>query len=293
MIMLLLIFSCLSANALSIYGRDNRSEAALHPDKSAAVEASAGLIREKYLVHTSKGIELKAPSAKSEHLLCDGEAYEHQTSAAHCSGTLIAPDLIYTAGHCYRSDNVCKDSVWVFDYIHDRRIEEKNVYRCQEVFRTSEDFAVIKLDRTVEDRLPVRLAAEDLENRDEVFMVGTMLGVPLKVSDEAQVLGRDALGRYITNLDAYVGNSGSGVYNHYTSELSGILISGETDFVFQQGCYRSRVTPEKLGLEIVLGISSLRRWLESYSTEQLSDPGPRAQLSRPAGPSLSTHQSGK
>ena len=286
MITLLLILACLSADALSIYGRDSRSEAALHPDKSAIIQASAGLIREKYLVRTSDGVELKAPSAKSEHLLCDGEAYASQTSASHCSGTLIAPDLIYTAGHCYRSDNVCTDSVWVFDYVLDRRLEEKNVYHCKEVFRTSEDFAVIKLDRAVEDRLPVRLSTEDLIERDEVFMVGTMLGVPIKVTDEAQVLGQDVEGHYVTNLDAFVGNSGSGVYNLQTLELSGILISGETDFVFQQGCYRSRVTPEKMGLEIVLGVSSLRRWLRSYSTDQLADSVPRAQLSRPAGPSL-------
>jgi hypothetical protein len=269
MITLLLALLSLQVSAVSIYGIDNRSEAAMHADKSALVDSSAALIKEKYLLKTPQGFSLKAPTAKNEFLLCEGEAFEQQMSASQCSGTLIAPDLIYTAGHCYRDEKVCQEAVWVFDYLLGKSIEEKNIYRCGQVFKTSDDFSIIKLDRPVNDRLPVEISDEDLEYGDDIFMIGTMLGLPLKVTDEARILSEENE-RYITNLDAFVGNSGSGVYDLMSKRLSGILISGETDFVFQQGCYRSRIAPEKLGQEIVLGVSSLRRWLESYSKEASS-----------------------
>ena len=45
--------------------------------------------------------------------MCPDERFAAQPANADCSATLIAPDIMLTAGHCINS---CGDSRFVFDY---------------------------------------------------------------------------------------------------------------------------------------------------------------------------------
>ncbi len=45
---------------------------------------------------------------------------------------------------------------------------------------------------------------------------------------------------FIANLDTYGGNSGSAVFNSSTGEVEGILVRGEVDYIFDNGCRRSK-----------------------------------------------------
>jgi hypothetical protein len=76
--------------------------------------------------------------------LCPGERYGGQSAIAYCSGTLIGPDLVATAGHCLAGDttaDMCRkgtcDSLGylVFDFTDESggTFPAENVYRCKEV----------------------------------------------------------------------------------------------------------------------------------------------------------------
>ena len=102
--------------------------------------------------------------------LCAGERYGSQASLAYCSGTLIAPDLVATAGHCLAGDtyaDLCRRGscdrlgYLVFDFTSDSNnvFPASNVYTCAEVVHCVQDdtncgdngvtvdWAVIRLDR--------------------------------------------------------------------------------------------------------------------------------------------------
>ena len=48
---------------------------------------------------------------------------------------------------------------------------------------------------------------------------------------------------FVANLDTYGGNSGSPVFNQDDDVVEGILVRGETDFVFNGTCVVSNVCP--------------------------------------------------
>ncbi len=48
-------------------------------------------------------------------------------------------------------------------------------------------------------------------------------------------------GYYVANLDTYGGNSGSAVFNAKTGVIEGILMRGENDYVYKNGCRVSNV----------------------------------------------------
>ena len=66
--------------------------------------------------------------------------------------------------------------------------------------------------------------------------------MPTKIADGANV--RNLQGKFFqANLDTYGGNSGSAVFNVETGEVEGILVRGETDYVFNSalGCQVSNL----------------------------------------------------
>lgn len=100
--------------------------------------------------------------------LCEDAPFFDQPSAPHCSGFLVDEDLFVTAGHCVPSG--CDDFSIVFDYAHTNgeapraAVPKENVYRCSEfvvnIDEDDNDFALIRLDRPVTGRSPVKIAAE-------------------------------------------------------------------------------------------------------------------------------------
>src|SRR5690606_30794344 len=100
--------------------------------------------------------------------ICAKERFSQQISAANCSGFLVAPNVLVTAGHCIRSDFDCSTYKWVFDYKVDHAdqtsvtVPQTSVYSCKKIIErsldnaTKNDFAVIELDRAVLDRSPLK-----------------------------------------------------------------------------------------------------------------------------------------
>ena len=184
---------------------------------------------------------------------CDGEPFADQPVAAFCTGFLVDDDLIATAGHCY-DDGDLAGVFFVFGFVMADATEPVTTVDADQVYEGVEvvgrqytndfDYAVVRVDRTVTapDAQPLGI------RRDGVVAVGAQVGVighpaglPLKLAFGAQTMvkANTAVGYFSANLDTYGGNSGSPVFDAATGLVEGILVRGQSDWVFEVDCFRS------------------------------------------------------
>ncbi len=69
--------------------------------------------------------------------ICPEMRYAQQPVAANCSGFLVAPDRLVTAGHCMKKQSMCDSFSWVFDFKVDPETGiaagRNDVYGCAEI----------------------------------------------------------------------------------------------------------------------------------------------------------------
>jgi S1-C subfamily serine protease len=266
----LLILSLPSfATIKAIYGEDNRKEvyeSSVFYQELA--QSTAGMISD-FVMNQPRGglkvdlLEIMAPTLRYYTDLCPTERFGDQVAAATCSGFLIAPDLLVTAGHCM-NEITCGRGRWVFDYKLEEGSEKvfitrSNVYSCKKIVKDKDglfaDAAIVQLDRPVTDRRPLVISRKKARVGDELVMIGHPSGLPSKVTDGATVNAR-SFRKFKTNLDAFAGNSGSPVMNAQTGEVVGILVKGKEDYTFNGSC-RVATRHEGEGGEWVSDISQL------------------------------------
>lgn len=248
----LLTFQTAFAEVDVIYGVDNRQDIyqVINPLHKRLALSTAGMVN---VAMFTKGIVANSYDLKGTQTLeqaenvCPGEAFSQQKLAPICSGFLVAPDIIVTAGHCYNSfdlpQNVCKNFAWVFDYSMKANaanptqgIPLTNVYLCKQVVAVQRDalydFSVIKLDRPVVGRAPLAFRTSGkIDSRASVMVIGHPTGLPTKVSAGGKITRNDEMSRFSTTLDTFHGNSGSAVFDANTGLVEGILIMGKNDYV--------------------------------------------------------------
>ncbi len=235
-----------------IYGDDNRVDVYASNDSVLAElsKSTAAMINSRDLKTKSDGFVEIQGKTLVERGICSSERFSHQTSSANCSGFIVGENLLVTAGHCIRTQADCDSYRWVFDYkvddaTHSRvSVSSDKIYSCKRIISRSldnlskDDYAFIELDRAVSDRRPLSYRESGTISRGEpLVVIGHPTGLPTKIADQAKV--RSLQSKYfIANLDTYGGNSGSAVINANTHEVEGILVRGETDYVYdsQKGC---------------------------------------------------------
>jgi V8-like Glu-specific endopeptidase len=239
-----------------IYGEDNRKDVFESTD-SALVELSkstAAMISTEKLKSIKGDIVISAQTLESRGI-CAKERFSKQISAANCSGFLVAPNILVTAGHCIKSESDCASYKWVFDFKVDHsdqgevQVPKTSVYSCKKIISRSldqmskDDYAVIELNKKVLDRRPLAFRKSGkISKGTSLAVIGHPTGLPTKIADGAKVRSLSTK-FFVANLDTYGGNSGSAVFNTQTSEVEGILVRGENDYVpdSQLGCQVSNV----------------------------------------------------
>ena len=235
-----------------IYGDDDRLDYYQVTDVAwqAKADSTVALIRSSSLDTQGPVTNIKSVHYGQSMGLCVSEPYYEQETAAFCSGFLLSPDTIVTAGHCIRSQESCASTKFVIGFrleaagVQPRQVASDQVYSCATLVHsvaspTGEDFAVVKLDRAVTQVQPLAFRQSGaLALDDALTVIGHPTGLPLKVAGGATVrtMGAEFL---VANLDTYGGNSGSAVFNTVTGEVEGVLVRGETDFVYKDGCRKS------------------------------------------------------
>lgn len=256
----------------AIYGIDNRLDVYESKDllMKKIAKSTASMIPKEHLINKNNFTEIKAPLYKKLYNLCPSERFRDQPTASSCSGTLIASDILLTAGHCFSHDNLdCNGNFWVFDYHASSQNQKKiilptsSVYRCKKILAKEIlhnpskkiDFALIKLDREVKDREPVKIRTTGtIPKGEKIVLIGNPRGLPTKIAADAQVI--DIFPEYFqSNVDAFLNNSGSGIFNEKSGVLEGILVSGLHDFETNvNGCNVSSVFDESKGAEIAIKV---------------------------------------
>lgn len=280
----LLLWGGPAGAGLLIYGEDDRSD--LHQVADPAVRALAGstaaLFRAASVDLASRPgtAVLRTVDFGTANNLCADEPFRDQPKGAHCSGALVGPDLLLTAGHCVRDEAACRATRFVFGFslgsedADPRRLPAENVFGCGALVARrvagAVDYALVRLDRAAAGRAPLLLNRRGgTAAGTGLFVIGHPSGLPAKVAGGAAVRAvREPV--LIANLDTYAGNSGSPVFNAQTRVMEGILVRGDRDFVFDdaQRCYRSnRVSDDGGRGEDVLMLSAV--------SELGPQPGPR------------------
>ncbi|MDX6768610.1 MAG: serine protease [Elusimicrobiota bacterium] len=180
--------------------------------------------------------------------LCTDEPFYDQVNGAFCSGSLVAPDVIMTAGHCVRSESACQGTKFVFGFgvksqgVMPSSVGADDVYSCKKLIAQTlvgngADFALIRLDRPVTGRAPLRFnRGGDPANGTPLVVIGHPAGLPTKIAGGAKVRDASPNGYFVANLDTYGGNSGSAVFNATNLVIEGILVRGENDYVWRGSC---------------------------------------------------------
>jgi len=255
----------------AIYGEDNRLDWFESPGLTRHywAKATVALMPATNLVSKDGDYLVSANSYKDFAGLCDGQPFAEQPSAAYCSGFLVSDDLVVTAGHCIRDASDCADTYFVFDFAKESADQEEylipnsSVYSCAEVVASetgTNDFAVIRLDRAVIDRTPLNIRRQgSIERGSQVMLIGHPMGLPSKIADGGFV---QSVGNTISaSVDALAANSGSVILNSETGLAEGILVAGEVDFIFQNGCRVEAKCGANCNGEVITPISKLLSYI--------------------------------
>ncbi len=251
------IVAVLRGSQKLIYGIDDRTEVfQLSPGPDLDdVDSVVALFRAAAVSDNGDGTStLRTVNFGRQNNLCPGERFREQPTGAFCSGFLVGPDIIATAGHCVNADTVA-DVRFVFGFRMRDAETAQTVIGNVEIYRgvalighqlvgNGPDWALVRLDRPVANHRIARIRRSGrVGDTQAVHVIGHPAGLPAKFAGGASVRDNGADAYFIANLNSYGGNSGSPVFNSGTHEVEGILVRGETDFVRQGTCQVSLVCP--------------------------------------------------
>ena len=229
-------------NTKLIYGSDDRYDVAAHSDAKLRelAKSVAGQVKNSKLTSLDDEFFGFPKRTLQDMGICKKERFSQQITLPRCTGFLVAKDIIVTAGHCITSASDCSNHKWVFDYSNDvKKIPKKNVYSCVKIIGqkltagifATKDYAIVKLDRAVEDRKPLKLKMKGNPKKGQaIAVIGHPSGLPLKIAAGARIV-KKRINFFYTNLDTYGGNSGSPVFDEKSGEVLGILIQGARDYI--------------------------------------------------------------
>ncbi len=199
--------------------------------------------------------------------LSERERFREEPACGFGTAFLVGDQLALTAAHCIYDEvtQTLKPDIkhfrLIFDFYMTRCAEcpklNHNEWNCDfskdtysftvlayKYIRGMEDWAILKLDKKVEGRQPLKInfgyevsVGRNALVADDVYMLGHPFGLPLKYTRDAVVIEQIPTSTYFTsNLDAFIGNSGSPVFLSKTHEVVGMLFMGDMeDFENKEG----------------------------------------------------------
>lgn len=187
-----------------------------------------------------------------ESKMCNGFEFEDQPMMSNCTGTLVGPDLLLTAGHCVKIQNFCKRFKWVFDYKIDHTQStgvssfdgvnqirnSSEIYSCDRVVKKVHskipiygiifrpDVALVKLDKVVKNRKIVQVDLDyEPKKDDQIFLLSYPYGLPQKYS-EGQIEQKITNSITMAKIAALGGSSGGPIFSKDTNKIISVLVRG-------------------------------------------------------------------
>lgn len=185
-----------------------------------------------------------------------------------CSGFLIAPDILVTAGHCMvNSGEVrdvknaqCEAFSFIFGYHYEdtqnkkiARIAAEQIAHCKKVIYAAnlttydkktnkgqfgKDLAIIQLDRKMPYK-PFNVIEKSISQKDFTPSALTMLGHPFGMPlTETKGMSLEHKGAYLRSaINSFPANSGSVVKNK-SDEVIGLLVRGYPDSLVENQIHK-------------------------------------------------------
>lgn len=245
-----------------IYGTDDRMDVFESSDnlmKELSLSTAAQILNPD--ISEKNGTYTISNETLEQAGMCKSERFSNQVKAGNCSGFLIAPDKLVTAGHCVTSVDDCNNHKWVFDYsnkdglVKNFTFTKDQVYTCTKIIERKKevgagaDYAVVQLDRKVPGRMPLKYRTEGKIADDAVLtVIGHPSGLPAKITAAADMRNNKSASFFVMNSDTYGGNSGSVVVDSRTGVVEGILVRGDTDYArTKDGCLASVIRDQDAG----------------------------------------------
>lgn len=240
-----------------IYGTDDRDDMYQVTDRRILTDADSvvALIDAGSIVDNGNGTStLNGQNFGARYSLCQNEPFRNQPTIAFCSGFLVDPSIVATAAHCADIGQLNSIRfVFGFEMIDantpDTTIDNDEIYRGlrilgRQIGTQGTDWALVQLDRPVRNHRYVRIRRNGkVPDGAAAHVIGHPCGLPKKYADGAVVRDNTAARYFVANTDTYGGNSGSPVFNNATHVVEGVLVRGETDFVWNGNCRVSNVCP--------------------------------------------------
>ena len=178
---------------------------------------------------------------------CSSEKFHNNPVVGFCSGISVkeSSDMykVYSAGHCTK-DIQPENIAFIYNFRQQLDgsfpsvIKKGNVCFAKKIYLKefisgAQDYTVFEM----KGPLPFTLSSNDIDIKSEmkkdqkVYVIGYPCGLP-QISDVGKILLNDEPTHFTTNLNTFHGNSGSGVFDGETDKLIGLLVRGDTDFVF-------------------------------------------------------------
>ncbi|NNE31755.1 MAG: trypsin-like serine protease, partial [Winogradskyella sp.] len=228
-----------------IYGTDDRIEVKDAEGYEDFVRATVVMVHKSYLVgdsfFKSRTLRDRLSSQFETDKFARDVKFLDQPTLGTCTGFLIAPDILVTAGHCINSMEEANNYYWVLDYtsesefVQDKyvKIEPENIFEVERVIAskldddTVEDYAVLQLTKKT-DRTPYRFRTSGKAIvKHPIYTIGSPTGLPLKFATNAVVKDTIPDNFFVTDIDTFPGNSGGPVFNQ-NGFIEGIHVRGTT-----------------------------------------------------------------
>jgi hypothetical protein len=247
----------------TIYGRDDRVETlTLTGQRAKAARATVALVDVGSIRGNGDGTSTLTGAALGQRYnLCPGQRFAGQPTPAFCSGILLAPDVVATAGHCIDRSTLASTRFVLDLAMQDRAtarisLPNRKIYRARRLLARQfaydgKDYAIVQLDRRVGDRAPAALRRTGrVAKGAALYVIGHPSGLPAKFADHAWVQANGHPAYFEANLDTFAGNSGAPVFEANTHRVAGLLVRGDADYVpTSRGCYVPNVRPDRPGNE--------------------------------------------
>lgn len=244
--------SCFAAGPRiqTVYGDDNRLDVYESDDwlLNELARSTAAMIPVENLLQKGRKYVLQAQTLAEKFGVCASERFSAQPAAASCSGFLVAPDLLVTAGHCIKDLADCDPHRWVFDYANvdsektGFSFKQSQIFRCVEIIdrvldNTSRlnDYVLVRLDRPARNRTPFQYRTSGkIADDTPLTVIGYPSGVPVKIASDAQVRDNSNEIYFMANTDSFGVSSGSPVIDTVTGMVEGILVRGDQDYTMPE-----------------------------------------------------------